>query len=440
MRRMPTARRDFWGAIAPAFALTLGLAAAAPPPEAVAGEPPAVWDPARTEAVLVGVLEWPDRALAPFPKPDRKDRALERALIACGVPRENVAFLEDAQATRESMRRALRAAAERAPAGGTLLFYYAGHGLKQDGAACFASYDVKTDDARSTGFPVSEIPEILARSWKGGRLLLLADCCYSGALGEIVRGYEGDRRVRAACLTSATASNVSTERWTFTESLIAVLSGEGIADSDGDGVLTFAEADSYVRREMRFRESQLTRAVRTSSFEETFVLRRVDPARAVPPRRAGLFGPGDYAECEWEGRWWRVLLLAAEEGRYRVHYLGYDASWDEWVPLARLRPPRGADARPGDKVEVEWQGRWWPATVERVEDDFCFIRYDGWGREWDEWVTEKRMRRRRLFRPGPLEPRRPPASPRARAACSGSTRFGPRPPLAVHCRVKAIPA
>ena len=45
-------------------------------------------------------------------------------------------------------------------------------------------------------------------------------------------------------------------------------------------------------------------------------------------------------------------------------------------------------------VEVEWKGKWWDAKVAKVEDDFFyFIEYHGYGREGDEWVTPKRMRR-----------------------------------------------
>ena len=49
-----------------------------------------------------------------------------------------------------------------------------------------------------------------------------------------------------------------------------------------------------------------------------------------------------------------------------------------------------------DRIEVEWQGQWYKAriTEQRGTDSFK-ISYDGFGREWDEWVTPKRMRKLR---------------------------------------------
>ena len=46
----------------------------------------------------------------------------------------------------------------------------------------------------------------------------------------------------------------------------------------------------------------------------------------------------------------------------------------------------------GSKVQVFWGAKWWPATVMQVKDDKYFIHYDGWGSNWDEWVTTARMR------------------------------------------------
>jgi hypothetical protein len=50
----------------------------------------------------------------------------------------------------------------------------------------------------------------------------------------------------------------------------------------------------------------------------------------------------------------------------------------------------------GDKVLVEWKGQWYPSTILEVgagDNAGKFkIHYDGWGAEWDEWVTTTRMK------------------------------------------------
>lgn len=59
--------------------------------------------------------------------------------------------------------------------------------------------------------------------------------------------------------------------------------------------------------------------------------------------------------------------------------------------------PRAAAFAPGDAVEVEWHGDWWPArvldVVSRVPAQWR-IHYEGYGDEWDEDVDPERIRRR----------------------------------------------
>ena len=44
-------------------------------------------------------------------------------------------------------------------------------------------------------------------------------------------------------------------------------------------------------------------------------------------------------EVNWKGRWYSAKILEAKGGRHLVHYVGYDDSWDEWVPDNRIRRP-----------------------------------------------------------------------------------------------------
>jgi hypothetical protein len=58
--------------------------------------------------------------------------------------------------------------------------------------------------------------------------------------------------------------------------------------------------------------------------------------------------------------------------------------------------PASADAlcSVGDRAQVSWKGQWYPARVTKVNEDQtkCFIRYDGYGSEWDEWVASDRIK------------------------------------------------
>jgi hypothetical protein len=53
---------------------------------------------------------------------------------------------------------------------------------------------------------------------------------------------------------------------------------------------------------------------------------------------APAYRVGDAVSIQWSASWWGGRILEVADGRYKVRYDGYDASWDEWVTPARLRP------------------------------------------------------------------------------------------------------
>jgi hypothetical protein len=42
-------------------------------------------------------------------------------------------------------------------------------------------------------------------------------------------------------------------------------------------------------------------------------------------------------EVQWGQSWWPAEVLQMNGDKYRIHYTGYDASWDEWVTKDRIR-------------------------------------------------------------------------------------------------------
>ncbi len=101
-------------------------------------------------------------------------------------------------------------------------------------------------------------------------------------------------------------------------------------------------------------------------------------------------------EVEWSGSWWPATVMQTRGKLTRIHYTGWGAEWDEWVGPERVRSaavrPPVRSPRPGQRVEVEWHGSWWPATVIQARAGLTKIHYTGWGAEWDEWIEPPRLR------------------------------------------------
>jgi hypothetical protein len=100
---------------------------------------------------------------------------------------------------------------------------------------------------------------------------------------------------------------------------------------------------------------------------------------------------GDALEVSWKSKWYKAALLEVKDGKYKIHYDGFESSWDEAVGPDRARPVGGW--KNGDALEVEWKGKWYKAKILDVKDGKYKVHYDGFESSWDEPVTEARMRK-----------------------------------------------
>src|SRR6266480_1848577 len=46
---------------------------------------------------------------------------------------------------------------------------------------------------------------------------------------------------------------------------------------------------------------------------------------------------GDRVEVQWKGDWYQAEVIEVKGNQYKIHYDGYDSSWDEWVDNSRIR-------------------------------------------------------------------------------------------------------
>lgn len=47
----------------------------------------------------------------------------------------------------------------------------------------------------------------------------------------------------------------------------------------------------------------------------------------------------------------------------------------------------------GQRGEVLWKGKWYPAQVLDANGRQCYITYDGYSSSWNEWVSPARLSR-----------------------------------------------
>ncbi|MBL8995051.1 MAG: caspase family protein, partial [Spirochaetia bacterium] len=282
------------------------------------------WNPSKTRALILGVLVWDDPALATWPDKGRSDAVLVEVLKSRSVKAEKITYLQNKAATRSASLAALDQCLAASEADETFLFYYCGHGGRDKGTTVLYPYDCK----KGGTLDVKTLAERIAQHFKGNRVLLLADCCYSGGLNEAAAILQKSGKA-ALVMASVVSSSTSTGAWTFTDSLIDVFSGKISGGSSG---ISIADASGYLLENMRNADAQLANIEKNDSFPADFVL-AVSTPPLVPARPL-------FREAKSEGKWYPVRILQKTETGFRIHYLGYGDDTDEVVGPERLRLPK----------------------------------------------------------------------------------------------------
>jgi len=255
-------------------------------------------------ALVVGTNEYRDSRLRGLRAPAHEAEALAAVLGDPSLGDFEVDVLTDPE--ERTLRRRVSAFFRERSRDDLLLLHFSCHGVKDEhGDLHFAAVDTDLDDLEATAISAEFVNTVMARSGSR-RIVLLLDCCYSGAFGRsaLARGgntvdlkerFDGRGRI---VLTASTSMEYAFEGGDVVRGArqrpsvfsSAVVEGirSGDADLDGDGEITVDELYDYVYEAVRKQTPSQTPS--KWSFDAQGELRIaksvVRPERARPPAAA----------------------------------------------------------------------------------------------------------------------------------------------------------
>ncbi len=147
-----------------------------------------------------------------------------------------------------------------------LLLFFSGHGVKDESRELyFATYNTRKDQRgeliKSTAVPASFVRSCLKRC-KSKRQVVILDCCFSGAFGDLSAKDDGDVDLESqlgteggVVLTSSSSLQYSFEQEGSDLSIYTRYLVEGIktgaADQDGDGAVSVDELHQYATKKVQ---------------------------------------------------------------------------------------------------------------------------------------------------------------------------------------------
>lgn len=214
-------------------------------------------------AVVVGIGEYRSPDVADLRYTARDAQSVYdflRSPAAGPFDEDKILFLQDGDATLESIRRAMFQFLQQAEWNDMVFIYFAGHGAPdpmRPENLYLLPVDADPRELAATAFPMWDVKTALRRQIKAERVVVIADACHSGGTTD---GADNDIGAafadlftpsRRLTLTAADASELSYEdaRWggghgAFTFHFLDGL--HGAADADANGIVTFEEVAAHV--------------------------------------------------------------------------------------------------------------------------------------------------------------------------------------------------
>ena len=201
-------------------------------------------------AVLVGVGQYP--RFSGFSELHYPGRDVDQLQVELEKQHYLVIPMKEADANKGTVLNAIAQAGDAAQrSGGTMVFYFSGHGFADRGANYLALHDASATNLAESGLAVSAVEEQMRKAGVTRRVLWIDACRNDPAKKGNERARSFDRlqaSVGTRILFSTRAGDVSYEDDTlrdglFTYNLLAGLRGEAAGP---DGMITFRDLTDYV--------------------------------------------------------------------------------------------------------------------------------------------------------------------------------------------------
>ncbi|MGH8604064.1 MAG: caspase, EACC1-associated type, partial [Gammaproteobacteria bacterium] len=174
--------------------------------------------------------------------------------------------------------------------GDLLLLYFSCHGVLDTkdprGLLYFATTNTKNERLGSTGISAERVRQWMDNS-RSKRIVLLLDCCYSGAFRGLTRGSVDAKEIfqqqlggHGRVVITASDKLELAHDSVFTDAVVAGLQ-TGDADRDGDGLVSVYELYQYVHKQVRAKRPDQTPTWSTDGMSGELYLAK-NPHRPLP--------------------------------------------------------------------------------------------------------------------------------------------------------------
>lgn len=222
-------------------------------------------------ALIIGISSYPNLPQsAQLKYADQDARELREFLVGDkgGFRQENVTLLLNQEATHDQIFRELDRLQNLSGPDSLALIFFAGHGaVNKSGQSFLVASDTRIDDPLNTAVDMN-LFNIAVQKLRSRSAVIISDACHSGALGDLLNSSgtgavssvsaksfaEPSRNQSSFIFSAASPTQASVERPSLQHGLFTyyMLKGlEGLADGDGDGIVTSRELYGYVADRIR---------------------------------------------------------------------------------------------------------------------------------------------------------------------------------------------